>query len=119
MQPIEQLVGNCSLAQRKWGAQIAPEIRPDAGKFRTVVLKLPLKHHGLGGSRRLGQFAFGFPVACRITRRSVYDEDADTRAKIPRSHMFATAASRFRDRGAKSGFKNAQLLLGVALLQVE
>lgn len=80
LQSLEQLVDNCSMAQRKWDSQITPEIRPDAGKVRPVVTKQLLKHHGIGGSNRHGQFAFGFPIAGRISHLFVYDEDADYRA---------------------------------------
>ena len=68
LQSVEQLVDNCSLAHRKWASQITHEIRPDSEKFRPVFLKQLLKHHGIGGSRRAGQCAFGFPIAGRLSQ---------------------------------------------------
>ena len=67
----------------------------------------------------LEQFAFVFPITGRLSQRFVYDADADSRAKTPRPHLFETAASRFRGRAAKSGFKNAQLLWGESLQKLE
>ena len=47
---LEQLISSCELAQKKWGARIHPEIRPDSGKFRTVSISQMMNQHGLGGS---------------------------------------------------------------------
>ena len=59
---LEQMVSNFSLAQSKWDSCIRPEIRPAAGKFRTVALKQLMKQRNLGGPRWLGQFSLGFPI---------------------------------------------------------
>ena len=118
---LESLISNCSLAQKKWDNSIAPEILTAAAKFRTVALKQLLRQHNLGGARWLGQFAFGFPITGSLSQRYTYDlADRDKlKDRIPRSQLFEAASLRFRERAAKYGHKDAQVIWGEALQQVE
>ena len=118
---VEQLVTSCTLAQSKWDACILPEILPAADHLKTVALKQLMKECGIGGSRWLDQFAFGFPIAGVLSQKHLYptDEKVGPSAAIPVTELFSTAGSRFRERSAKSGHKNAQQLWGEALEQVQ
>ena len=69
----------------------------------------------------MDQFAFGSPITGTLSHRYTYylrgrDKLTD---RIPRSQLFDTDSSRFRERAAKSGHKDAQVVWGDALEQVE
>ena len=101
------------------GKSIAPEILPASGNFRTVALKQLTRRRNLGGSRRRGQFSVGFPISGALPQNSVYDiDDKRLRGRIPRSQLFGAASSRFRERAAKSGHNDGQLLRGESLQEV-
>ena len=51
-------------------------------------------------------------------RITYHAEDKDT-DRLPRAHLYASAAARFREREPQSGHKDAHLLWGDALWEVE
>ena len=115
---LSALVGSCKLAQSRWGACVPSEIRPSSGKFQTVALKQLMAHRGLGGSRWPGQFAFGVPIAGHLSQKYLFESDGKEQDTFLPSHLYDTARSRARERGAKSGHKNAHVLWAEAFGQV-
>ena len=116
---LEQRVANCSLAQQKWDETIHPDLRPAAGKFRTVAIKQLMRQHGMGGQHWLGQFAVGFPITGRLSQLHTYEVDDSVIPPLNRDQLYDTAVPRFRERAAKSGHKNAQVLWDEAMAQVK
>ena len=118
---VEKLVSSCALAQSKWDACIPPELLPAAGRLKTVAIKQLMGVCGMGGTRWLDQFAFGFPITGLLSQKFLFgvDDKADPSAILPLPELFKTAASRFRERAEKSGRKNAQPLWDEALEQVK
>ena len=104
------LVESCKLEKAKRGACVPSEIRPESGKFQTVALKQLMSQHGLGGSRRLDQFAFGLPIAGHLSQIHLFAPDGENAEQLPPTQLYGTDRPRFRERAAKSGKKNAQVL---------
>ena len=65
---------------------------------------------GIGGARWLDQFAFGFPITGMMSQKGVYTPEEPKNTAINPAVLFQTAATRFRERAAKSGHKNASQL---------
>ena len=99
-----ELVGSCKLAMPN-GAVEFRRSRPAAGKFRTLAIKHLLASSGLGGSRWLGQFDFGFPIADRLSQTHLFEPDGKDAERIPPAQLYDAARPQFRVRDAKSGHK--------------
>ena len=78
-----------------------------------------MRDFGMGGIRWLGQFAVGLPITGEFPQKFLYPADPPTNKRISTGALYDTAGSRFRERAAKSGHKNAQLLWGEAMGQVQ
>ena len=105
--------------QQRWNAAIDPAIKPASGKVQTLLIKELADQCGLGGSRWLGQFAVGFPITGKLSQKGVYALDRPHTQAIDPAILFETAASRFRERAAKSGHKNSSQLWEEAQQQVK
>ena len=68
---LDELAHGCKLAQSKWNACIPEEIPTSSGKFQTAARKQLMNQLGMGGSVRLGQFAFGFPIAGPMSQKYI------------------------------------------------
>ena len=105
--------------QKQWDAAIHPAIKPAAGKIQTLLIRELAEQCGLGGSKWLGQFAVGFPITGTLSQKGVYSLDEPNAKAIGPAVLFRTAASRFQERAAKSGHKNATQLWEEAHQQVK
>lgn len=119
MQKIANPAGDSRFGTVKMGACILPELRPASRKFQTVSAKQLMVSQKLGGPRRMGQFSFEFPITGPISHRFVYPSDGKVQGRPPPSQLFRKAAHRFRERSAKSGFKNAIPLRAESLERVK
>ena len=115
---LEKLIADSAEAQREWDNGILLSLRPAAGKLKTIALKQLFSQAGIGGADWLGQFALGFPITGKLSQKGVYP--IDPRVKPPKAFdsIFETSSLRFKERAAKSGFKNAPQLWEEALEQV-
>ena len=94
------------------GDLIPPEIRPAAGEIKLAAFLSLMIHCGLGGSRWCRKFLFGFElvgVLCQSGTSPVDPRANDLRPLAGRK-ISSSAHSRFRERPAASGRKNAELL---------
>ena len=66
----------------------------------------------------LGQFAYGFPIAGQLSQKHLFPADSPRYARLAMDRIFHLAASRFRERAAKYGHKNAHPLWDEATQQV-
>ena len=66
----------------------------------------------------MDQCATGFPITGKLSRNRVFDFKQPKNPLVGQSHLFSSAESRFRERPAKSGTKNALLLLEETLRHV-
>ena len=74
---------------------------------------------GLGGSRWLQQFAWGFPLIGTLSQTGVYPIGPKTGTAPGPVTLGKFPAERFRTRAAASGFLNADTLWAEALGQVD
>ena len=116
---LEQLVSDASAAQARWDRDIPSSLKPAAGKLKTVALKQLFQMTGIGGVAWLDQFAFGFPITGKLSQTSVYPTDPKVPEPKAMAAIFPSAAARFRERAAKSGYKNADKLWSEAMQQVD
>ena len=56
--------------QARWNDQIDPVIIPAAGEVGTAALRRLARFCGFGASKRMGQFAVGFPIAGDIPQKN-------------------------------------------------
>ena len=73
----------------------------------------------MGGSVWLGRFDFGFPIAGPLSQKHLFPADPPKYSRLERDRIPHFAESRFRERAAKSGHKNAQPLWDAAAQQAE
>ena len=78
-----------------------------------------MRDFGIGGERWLDQFAFGFPITGEIPQKFPYPVDDNVDKRMPTAHLYEPTGPRFRERAAKSGHENAQLLWDEAMGQVQ
>lgn len=97
-----------------------PETIPDApGKFQTVAITQLTHHLNIGGAARIGQSAFGYPIAGAMSQKHLVPTDRKDGDRSPARKIFDSAPVRFRGRDAKSGRRNAPLLRGDSMKQVK
>ena len=77
-----------------------------------------MKQHNLGGARWLGLFSICCPIAGSLPQRFTFEPEEGKFPRTPCKNLYVTASTRFRERAAKSGFKNSHVLWGDALQQV-
>ena len=116
---LEKLVLDAEPPQVTWDSQILSEIRPSAGKLKTVALAQLFRHHGLGGKRWICEFTNGFPITCDQSHRDVIPAADGIPARISCIEFPQSDAARFRERAAKSGKKNVLLMWTEAAGQVD
>ena len=114
-----KLVASCALAQSKWGGCNRKDLLPAAARLRTVAIRQTMRDFGIGGEHCVGQFAFGFPITGGLSQKSLYPVGDNADRRISTSRLYVSAGSRFRERAAKSGHKNAQLLRDDAMGQAQ
>ena len=72
-----------------------------------MAAKQLLQQPNVGGAAWVGQFAYGFPIDGELSQAFLFPRGKKSDARIPVSGIFDSPASRFRERAAKSGLKNA------------
>ena len=116
---LRNLVAEAVPFQKAWGDSISLKLRPAAGKLQTIALKQLFPLSGINGMDWLDQFAVGFPITGKLSQNQVYPTDASVRSPRSVESIFASSAHRFRERAAKSGFKNSGKLWEEAMGQVQ
>ena len=90
-------------AQAARGALIPPDTSYHAGRIRPAVLEPLLSAQGMGGSRWLRQFVFGFPIIGQLDQEGVFPQSTkELPTPITTESLFNGAASRFADRTSRS-----------------
>ena len=112
------LVAALSERQKAWGASILPASKPAAGKVRTLALRHLAAQCGIG-ARWIGQFATGFPITGVLSQKGVFAQSKPAETAVDPAILFHKDEARFREREAKAGRKNADLLWKEALGQAE
>ena len=95
LRAAEDLVRPCAPAQTQWNERIRGSISAAAGKLQTVAAKQLLRQLNSGGAACAGQFAYGFPIAGKMSRvfipaRGGFD------SLLPVSGISDSPAARFR-----------------------
>ena len=72
-----------------------------------------------GRNPLVGPISLGFPITGSPPQRFTFEKEAAKFPRIPCKQLYVTAPTRFRDRVAKSGFKNAKAFRGESLQQME
>ena len=89
---------------------IPDELKPAAGKLRLAPLMSLMYEHNLGGTAWLDQFIFGFKLTRALSQQRAFPPSDHMLKKKPKPlHIIAQSdADRFKERAAKSGYKNAE-----------
>ena len=119
LRPAEELVRTCELSHTRWNACIPGSISAAGGKFQTADATHLLHQLYVGGEAWIDQFAYGFPITGPLSREFLAPRWEKSASRLPVLEIFATSASRFRERAAKYGMKNASPLWAEAMEQVE
>ena len=78
-----------------------------------------MRQCGIDGQKWLRQFAHGFPITGELSQRYAYRVNAKhCLSMLPRASLASTSPARFKERAAKSGYADAQVLWGEAQEQV-
>ena len=115
---LEKMVLDSESAQQKWDKAIPDGIKLAAGNLKTVALSQLMRQCGLKGEKRIRQFPNGFQITGELSRKSAYELSKKYQTVIPLSCLYETAFARFKERAAKSGHANAQVMRGEALAKV-
>ena len=117
LQRLSTLVDNSRHLQAQWGKFIPTALAPAAGNLNTVALSQLTDHCGIAGQRWVDQFAFGFPITGVLSQKRSFELSAPDSDLLSHMDLFRSAAQRFRDRAARSGYKNGAALWGEAISQ--
>ena len=117
LQRLSALVKNSHPLQERWNRSIPPSLAPAAGKLNTVALSQLMDLCGIAGQRWVDQFAFGFPITGVLSQKHSFDPSTPEADILSHMDLYRSAAQRFRDRAARSGYKNAPALWDEAISQ--
>ena len=106
LRAAEDLVRSRAPAHARWNARIPGSIPAASGKFQTAAAKQLLHHLNVGVSALIGQFAYGFPIAGKLSQAFLFPSGKKSDDRLPVSEIFDSPAARFRGRSAKFGLKN-------------
>ena len=116
---MSSLVSDLESRQQQLGESIHPDIKPDAVRVQVLAFRRLACQFGLEGSRWVGQFPTGFPIAGVLSRKGTFAENPSTAHPADNRVLFETSEARFRERAAKTGTKNAPTLRREDIRKVE
>ena len=116
---IEKPAQDSILAQQKWDSAIPDGVKPAAVKLKTVAISQRLRQCGIGGEKWIRQFPHGFPITGELSQRCSYNVNTKHyNSMLPRASLASAVSARFKERAAKSGHANAQVLWDEAMEKV-
>ena len=104
--------------QEHWDSFIPPEIRPASRSIKTVALSFLMDSIGIGGSRWIRQFIYGFDVTGSISQRFVVPRNLKIHPPLDPEIFGCDRAARFSTRARASCIPHAGHLWAKAMGQV-
>ena len=119
LRAVRELVQAARPTQLLWDAAAPPSLQPVMGRVASVALTDLMAQYGLGGSRWMRQFTFGFDVMGDLSQKFLFPENPKVAPALGVDSTLVDAAERFALRARASGFAHQDSLWSEALSQVD